>query len=134
MLRVDHITVVDDDLSAREALSALVRSFGFEVEGFVSAETFLDSDRLHTTRCLIVDVRMPGMSGFELQDRLNVLRRRISIIFVTSLVDIPSRARALESGAVAFLSKPVDRGDLLRHIRKALMRAELADAARGPAA
>jgi FixJ family two-component response regulator len=114
------ISIVDDDASIREALKSLMRSVQFDAEAFPSAEAFLNSDRLNTTACLILDVFLPGMSGFELQNRLNLERRGIPIVFITAHSDDASRQRALKAGAVEFLSKPVRREALFRAIQAAI--------------
>ena len=117
---VRRISIVDDDAAIREALKSLMRSIRFEVEAFASAEEFLASESFNTTACLILDVYLPGMSGFELQSRLNRERRGIPIIFITAHADEVSRQRALESGAVDFLGKPVRREVLFKAIRAAM--------------
>ena len=114
------ISVVDDDASMRESLTSLLRSHGFAVRTFASAEEFLQSGQAPATRCLLLDVRMPGMSGLELQERLGGERRRTPIIFLTAHGDEQARARALEAGAVDFLSKPFSEGALLEAVRAAL--------------
>ena len=115
-----RISIVDDDASIREALKSLMRSARFDVEAFASAEEFLASERLSDTACLILDVTLPGMSGFELQNRLNSERRAIPIIFITAQVDEASRQRALKGGAVEFLGKPVRREPLFKAIQSAI--------------
>ena len=100
------ISVVDDDQSVRKAISALVRSLGYAVATFASAEDFLGSDRVEDTSCLITDVQMPGLSGVELQSRLIADGRRIPIIGIAALLEESIRAQMLEAGAVGFLSKP----------------------------
>ena len=100
------ISVVDDDQSVRKAISALVRSLGYAVATFASAEDFLGSDRVEDTSCLITDVQMPGLSGVELQSRLMADGRRIPIIGIAALLEESIRAQMLEAGAVGFLSKP----------------------------
>src|SRR5579863_5095077 len=102
-----RISIVDDDASIREALKSLMRSVQFNVEAFASAEEFLNSERVNDTSCLILDVYLPGMNGFELQNRLNSERRGIPIVFITAHSDDVSRQRAMKGGAVDFLSKPV---------------------------
>jgi FixJ family two-component response regulator len=114
------ISIVDDDASIREALKSLMRSVHFHVEAFASAEEFLASERLHDTACLILDVHLPGISGFELQKRLNMDRRGIPIIFITAHADEVSRQRALESGAIDFLGKPVRGKALFKAIQAAI--------------
>jgi FixJ family two-component response regulator len=114
-----RISIVDDDASIREALKSLMRAVKFNVEAFASAEEFLASERLDDTSCLILDVYLPGMSGFELQNRLNAERRGIPIIFITAHADAASRQRALNGGAVELLAKPVRRDTLFQAIRAA---------------
>ena len=115
-----RISIVDDDASIREALKSLMRSVQFDVEAFASAEEFLASERLHDTACLILDVNLPGMSGFDLQNQLNSERRGIPIIFITAHADDASRQRALKGGAIDFLGKPVRREPLFKAIRSAI--------------
>jgi FixJ family two-component response regulator len=117
-----RISIVDDDASIREALKSLMRSVQFDVEAFASAEEFLASDRLEDTACLILDVHLPGMSGFELQNLLNTERRDIPVIFITAHADEASRERALKAGAIEFLSKPVRRETLFKAIEIAMER------------
>jgi FixJ family two-component response regulator len=114
------ISIVDDDDSLRNSLNNLIRSVGFGVQGFSSAEAFLSSNQLHDTACLILDVRMPGMSGLELQRQLVTTNCGIPIIFITSHADDDARTRALEAGAVDFLYKPFREEALLNAIHKAL--------------
>ena len=114
------ISVVDDDASVLRTTMLLIESFGFGGAGFESAELFLKSDQLHETCCLIVDVRMPGLSGLQLQSHLAGLGYKIPIIFVTAYDDKTSRLRALQCGAVAFLGKPFSDELLLGAIRSAL--------------
>ncbi len=117
-----HISIVDDDASIREALKSLMRSVKFRVETFASAEDFLGSERLSDTECLILDVYLPGMSGFELQEHLNAQRNDIPVIFITAHADEVSRQRALKAGAVDFLGKPVRRETLFKAIQSAMER------------
>jgi FixJ family two-component response regulator len=114
------ISIVDDDDSVRESLRRLMRSVGFAVNEFASAEEFLDSDRLRYTDCLILDVRLPGMDGLELQRHLAASHSEIPIIFITSYEDDEVRARAFNAGAVAYFLKPFDDEDLLSAIDAAL--------------
>jgi FixJ family two-component response regulator len=102
------ISIVDDDDTVRAATESLVRSLGFEARTFASAESFLQSSALSKTRCLILDVQMPNMSGIELQDRLSQLGFEIPIIFMTAYPDEAVRQRALQAGAVGVLLKPFD--------------------------
>jgi FixJ family two-component response regulator len=117
-----RISIVDDDASIREALKSLMRSVKFRVETFASAEDFLASERLSDTECLILDVYLPGMSGFELQEHLNAQRNEIPVIFITAHADEVSRQRALKAGAVDFLGKPVPRETLFKAIQAAMER------------
>jgi FixJ family two-component response regulator len=114
------ISIVDDDDSIRNSLYNLIRSLGFGVQGFSSAEAFLNSNQPGDTACLILDVRMPGMSGLDLQRQLIAIDRQIPIIFITSHADDDARARALEAGAVDFLYKPFREETLLEAIDSAL--------------
>ncbi len=115
-----RISIIDDDASIREALKSLMRSVQLDVDAFGSAEEFLASERLHDTACLILDVNLPGLSGFELQNRLNREGRDIPIIFITAHADEVSHQRALKGGAIEFLSKPVRREPLFRAIQSAI--------------
>jgi FixJ family two-component response regulator len=115
------ISVVDDDQSSRESLRGLFRSVGFAVEAFASAEEFLNSDHLSDTECLILDVRMPGMDGIELQRHLLASHRKIPIIFITAHgSDDESRSTALANGAADYLTKPLSQEELLSAVHKAL--------------
>jgi len=114
------ISIVDDDDSLRNSLYNLIRSLGFGVQGFSSAEAFLNSNQPGDTACLILDVRMPGMNGLDLQRQLVANNSRIPIIFITSHGDDQARTRALEAGAVAFLYKPFREEALLKAIDSAL--------------
>jgi len=114
------ISVVDDDDSVRESLRGLIRSVGFAVKVFASAEEFLNSDHLRNTDCLILDVRMPGMNGLELQRQLAATDRKIPVIFITAHGDEEVRSRALNGGAVDYLLKPFSEEALLNAIDAAL--------------
>ena len=114
------VCVVDDDFLARESTTRLLRSFKFNVKALASAEEFLNSDCLAETACLILDVRMPGMSGLELQRQLAVSNSDLPIIFITAHEDEDQRRQALEAGAVAFLYKPLYKEALLNAIDTAL--------------
>jgi len=114
------ISIVDDNDSVRESLRRLMRFVGFAVNVFASAEEFLDSDRLRYTDCLILDVRLPGMDGLELQRHLATSHSEIPIIFITSYEDDEVRARALNAGAVAYFLKPFNDEDLLNAIDAAV--------------
>jgi FixJ family two-component response regulator len=116
------VVVVDDDESLRNALQDLVEADGQSSLGFASAEDFLDSPSGRNAACLIVDVRMPGMSGLELQARLRAEGSRMPIIFITAHGDAEMRALAVRDGAVAFLPKPFDDSALLEIVHAALER------------
>ena len=120
MANLPLISVVDDDESVRESLSGLIRSVGFGVMVFASAEELLTSDRLPDTDCLILDVRMPGMNGLELQRQLAASHMSIPVIFITAHGDEESRVRALNGGAVEYLLKPFSEEALLSAIDAAL--------------
>jgi len=114
------VTIVDDDESVRSAVQGLMKEAGFSALAFASAEEFLNSGEQQRTSCLIADIRMPGMSGLELQSKLNAERFRIPIIFITALGDEKMRMQALRAGAVEFLTKPFDDEVLLDTVRAAL--------------
>ena len=114
------ISIVDDDEAVRESLRGFFRSVGLTANVFSSAEEFLAWPDLRTTHCLIVDVRMPGMNGLELQRRLAADQHPIRVIFMTAHVDEDVRARALASGAVDFLLKPFSEEALLNAIKGCL--------------
>jgi FixJ family two-component response regulator len=116
---ISRISVVDDDPSIRQAIRGLLRSVGFEARVFASAEEFLTSGGLSGTTCLVLDVRMPGMSGIELQERLIASGHRVPIIFITAHADEDERARALRRGAIACLQKPFSDDALLGAIARA---------------
>jgi len=114
------IHIVDDDDSMRMAVQDLLEAVGLLAQGFASAEEFLTSGIQHATACLIADIRMPGMSGLELQAHLKAERCRIPIIFITAHGDEKMRLQARREGAVEFLSKPFDNEVLLDNVRAAL--------------
>src|SRR6202035_3570216 len=112
--------IVDDDDSMRDALDGLLKAVGVPAEVFASAEEFLRSGQHRQTACLIADIRMPGMSGLELQAHLNAEHCRIPTIFITAHGDAKLRMQALRAGAVEFLAKPFDDEALLESVRGAL--------------
>jgi FixJ family two-component response regulator len=114
------ISIIDDDDALRSSLENLIRSVGWRTQGFSSAEAFLSSSQVHETGCLVLDVRMPGMSGLELQRQLAVANSRTPIVFITAHEDHDQRRQALEAGAVAFLHKPFYEEELLNAINVAL--------------
>ena len=114
------VAIVDDDGSMRSALQGLLKSAELPAQSFASAEEFLNSGQQHQIACLITDIRMPGMSGLELQTKLNTEGCRIRIIFITGHGDESLRMQALRAGAVEFLAKPFDDEVLLESVRAAL--------------
>jgi FixJ family two-component response regulator len=120
VIRRPLVSVVDDDESLRESLPDLVREFGYSVQAFSSAEAFLASDYVDQTRCLILDVAMPGMTGPDLQRELSRRRREIPIIFITASTDKTVRTRLLDQGAVECLFKPFSDTALLEAVNSAL--------------
>ena len=114
------IAIVDDDESVREAATNLFRSMGFHAVAFASAEAFLTSDSLATASCLVLDVQMPGMGGLKLQSHLAANGRNIPIVFVTGYPDAGVRDKAMQLGAVCFLTKPFNEDDLVDGLRSAL--------------
>jgi len=118
----EMVFVIDDDESIREALKSLIRSVGLGVETFASAHEFLQSSRPDVPACLILDIRMPGLSGLDLQRDLAEANIHIPIIFITGHGDIPMSVRAMKAGAIEFLTKPFRDQDLLDAIQQALER------------
>ena len=114
------VIIVDDDRSLREALQRLLQSAGLKVEAYASADAFLEAELPADPCCLILDVRMPGLSGLDLQEELLKEDARIPIIFVTGYADVPVTVRALKAGAVDFLTKPFREQDLLNAVLPAL--------------
>jgi FixJ family two-component response regulator len=114
------VAIVDDDEAVRTALEGLLRSAGLTARAFESAEKFIESGQQLHTACLITDIRMPGMSGLELQAKLNAEHCRIPIIFITAHGDTQMRMQALRAGAVEFLAKPFNDEALLETVRAAL--------------
>jgi FixJ family two-component response regulator len=120
--KLQVISIIDDDASVRAATDNLLRSLGYRVCAFVSAEEFLRSGHLNDTACVIADVQMPGMSGVDLQAWLLTQGNRVPFIFITAFPEKTMRARALKAGAVCFLAKPFDRLTLIRCLDTALER------------
>ena len=120
------VYVVDDDASVRRGLSNLVRSVGLRVEVFASASEFLAAKRPDAPACLILDVRLPGLSGLDFQAELTKARNQIPIIFITGHGDIPMTVKAMKAGAIEFLTKPFRDQDLLDAVQVALERARAA--------
>jgi FixJ family two-component response regulator len=118
------VLVVDDDPSVRKSLSRLLASADYTVETFASAREFLARESHPGPCCLVLDVRMPGLTGIELQEMLAATGRRMSIVFVTGHADVPTSVKAMKAGAVDLLTKPVDVHDLIAAIQRALTRDE----------
>jgi FixJ family two-component response regulator len=114
------ISIIDDDVSMRNATRRLVKSLGLNADTFASAEEFLESDRVNDTACVITDMQMPGLSGAELQRLLIAQGVNTPIIFITAFPEESLRRRALDAGAVGFLSKPFDEGRLINCLKTAL--------------
>jgi FixJ family two-component response regulator len=118
------VLVVDDDISVRESLEALLRNEGLGVETFVSAQEFLSRPPVTVPSCLVLDISLPGLNGLDLQKRVAVERNEMPIIFITGHGDIPVTVQAMKAGAVEFLTKPFNDEILLNAIRNALVRSK----------
>ena len=118
--RAKLVAIVDDDDLMRSAVQGMLKSVGLPSQAFASAEEFLESGQQQQTACLIADICMPGMSGLELQAKLNAEHCRIPTIFITAHGDTRMRMQALRAGAVEFMAKPFDDGVLLESVRAAL--------------
>ena len=118
--RETMVAIVDDDDLMRSALQGLLKSVGLPAQAFASAEEFVKSGQQHQVGCLVADIRMPGMSGLELQAKLNADHCRIPTIFITAHGDEKMRMQALRAGAVEFMAKPFDDEALLESVRAAL--------------
>ena len=116
------IAIVDDDLSVREGLESLLRSEGWRVETFASAQEFLARRGTEAPSCLVLDLQLPGLSGLDLQKRMAEVELEIPIVFLTGHGNIPSSVQAMKAGAVEFLTKPFDDEQLLRAIQEAIER------------
>ena len=114
------VFIVDDDPSVRKSMARLIRAAGYRIEAFASAREFLARERYGDPCCLLLDVRMPGLTGLDLQAALAAAGRRMSIVFVTGHIDVPGSVRAMKHGAVDLLTKPVDVRDLLAAVQRAL--------------
>lgn len=114
------IFIIDDDASVRKGLSRLLRSAGFEVETFATAELFLGREHYNGIGCIVLDVRMPGISGIELHEKLGKADYHMPVIFITGHGNIPMGVKAMKEGAVDFLAKPFDDAELLQAVGKAL--------------
>jgi FixJ family two-component response regulator len=116
------VYVVDDDLAVRESLESLIRSAGYAAQSFPTPQQFLDHSRADASSCLVLDVRLPELSGLDLQQRLKQLNNEIPIVFITGHGDIPMSVRAMKAGAVEFLTKPFGDQELLDAIQQAIER------------
>jgi FixJ family two-component response regulator len=117
-----RVFVVDDDASVRKSLTRLLTGAGFEVEAFASVQDFLARPRYEGPCCLLLDVRMPGLTGLDLQEALTAAGRLLSIVFITGFVDVRESVQAMKGGAVDFLTKPVGAKELLAAIQRAVAR------------
>lgn len=117
------VAIVDDDSSVRKSLARLVRAAGYEVETFASAREFLARPRPEGPCCLVLDVRMPGLTGLELQEALATAGHLLSTVFITGYGDISASVKAMKGGAVDFLTKPVNKHELLAAIERAVTKA-----------
>ena len=118
--RTTTIAIVDDDPAVRRGISGLLRSLGFAAVDFSSAEAFLNSGRAKDMSCVITDVRMPGMSGIELQDRLIAAGHKIPVIFMAAFPEERTKTRAIKAGAFGFLTRPFTQNNLLDCVHSAL--------------
>lgn len=116
------VAIVDDDLSVRRSLQRLIRSAGWNAESFASAQEFLARPGPGTPSCLVLDLRLPGLSGLDLQKRMAEIGLEIPIVFLTGHGDIPTSVQAMKAGAVEFLTKPFDEEDLFQAIQEAIER------------
>jgi len=123
---VATVFVVDDDASVREALGSLIRSAGMKVETFASAQEFLARPPVDAPGCLVLDVRLPGLSGLDLQSRMAEINLELPIVFITGHGDIPTTVRAMKAGAQEFLTKPFRDQDLLEAVAQAIERHRVA--------
>jgi FixJ family two-component response regulator len=115
----EMVYIVDDDATVREALSSLLRANGKQVQMFNSGQDFLDFERQDSCACLILDLKMPGLNGLQVQESI-AAQKTIPVIFITGRGDVPSTVSAMKGGAVDFLTKPIDESTLLASIEKAL--------------
>jgi FixJ family two-component response regulator len=116
------VAIVDDDPSVRRGLQRLIRSAGWKVETFASAQEFLDRPLAISPNCLVLDLQLPGLSGLDLQQRMADLGLDIPVVFLTGQGNIPASVKAMKAGAIEFLTKPVDEQNLLEAIEEAIER------------
>ena len=114
------VCIIDDDESVRESVGDLVQSLGYKTATFASAEEYLQSDHVENSSCVITDVRMPGMDGLELQEKLKTCGAHIPIVFITAHYDASAREHAMEAGAVEFIQKPFNEEVLLKAVDSGL--------------
>jgi FixJ family two-component response regulator len=114
------VFIVDDDASVRKSVSRLLTSLGFDTETFASAEMFLKRERYGGIGCILLDIRMPGLSGMDLQDELNKTDESMPIVFITGHGDVPMSVKAMKKGAADFLTKPFDEEELLQAVKTAI--------------
>jgi FixJ family two-component response regulator len=126
LAQVPVISIIDDDASVREAVQRFLRALGYVAHAFASADEFLRSPQVADNSCLIMDVKMPRMSGIELQRQLQIQGCQVPIIFITSVEDESIRTQALNAGAVSFLTKPFEIRTLIKHLEEALKRRPIA--------
>jgi FixJ family two-component response regulator len=122
--KVPTVFVVDDDASVRGAVARLLHSAGYQTETFASAEGFLAQSRFDAPGCILLDVRMPGLNGLELQQALTAADRQLPIVFITGHGDVPMSVRAMKAGAEDFLPKPFDDEELLKAVARALNKSQ----------
>ena len=122
MSSVPRVYLIDDDASPRRSIARLLRVADYRVEAYSSADEFLETCRMAEHGCIVLDLRMPGLSGEGLQDRLRTMKEVLPLIIITGHVDMETRARVIGKGAVAFLAKPFDDWELLDAIEAALAR------------
>jgi two-component system response regulator FixJ len=114
------IHIIDDDAAVRESLLALVQMRGLNAKGYSSAEAFLAGLKTHETGCVVSDVRMPGMTGLQLLEKMNEAKSTLPVVIITAYADVPTAVRAMQAGAVTFLEKPCNDDDLIAAIQQAL--------------
>src|SRR5262245_11392086 len=124
------VFIIDDDASVRRALARQLRAAGFLVEAFASAQEYLDQPPRDGIACIVTDLRMPGLSGFDLQASLAKANRELPIVFITGYGDVPTSVRAMKAGAVNFLAKPCSDGEILAAVTEALERSARINSAR----
>jgi len=126
--KLPTVFIIDDDASVRQSIQDLVESVGIDAKAFASAQEFLSYERREGPSCLVLDVRLPGMSGLDLQSKLSHDKFQLPIIFITGHADIPMTVKAMKSGAVEFLTKPFREQDLLDAIQRSLTHERLRQA------